>query len=108
MGVGGKKGVGSWELGVGEKGSWELGVREKRNSGLILTYSQINQHSALSTQHSFPPPSSHSALCCNSVLSSHSALSTLHSALGEALSTLHSALLSALRKRLAKGGNSGG
>uniref|UniRef100_A0ACD5GRS5 Uncharacterized protein n=1 Tax=Desertifilum tharense IPPAS B-1220 TaxID=1781255 RepID=A0ACD5GRS5_9CYAN len=29
MGVGGwgKKGVGSWELGVGEEGSWELGVR---------------------------------------------------------------------------------
>nr|OEJ75035.1 hypothetical protein BH720_11235 [Desertifilum tharense IPPAS B-1220] len=23
---GGKKGVGSWELGVGEEGSWELGV----------------------------------------------------------------------------------
>uniref|UniRef100_A0ACD5GRY1 Uncharacterized protein n=1 Tax=Desertifilum tharense IPPAS B-1220 TaxID=1781255 RepID=A0ACD5GRY1_9CYAN len=24
---GGKKGVGNWELGVGEEGSWELGVR---------------------------------------------------------------------------------
>uniref|UniRef100_A0ACD5GXY2 Uncharacterized protein n=1 Tax=Desertifilum tharense IPPAS B-1220 TaxID=1781255 RepID=A0ACD5GXY2_9CYAN len=44
-------------MGVGEEGSWELGVGgwglgRKRNLGLILTYSQTDRNSALSTLHS--------------------------------------------------------
>uniref|UniRef100_A0ACD5GQ46 Uncharacterized protein n=1 Tax=Desertifilum tharense IPPAS B-1220 TaxID=1781255 RepID=A0ACD5GQ46_9CYAN len=30
----GKKGIGSWELGVGEEGNWELGVRGWGKKGI--------------------------------------------------------------------------
>uniref|UniRef100_A0ACD5H1B2 Uncharacterized protein n=1 Tax=Desertifilum tharense IPPAS B-1220 TaxID=1781255 RepID=A0ACD5H1B2_9CYAN len=69
----GKRGVGNWELGVGEEGSWELGVGEEGSwelgvgeegnwelgvrgwgRGEFSNNSTLFSHSALSTQHSLP------------------------------------------------------
>nr|WP_279331591.1 MULTISPECIES: tetratricopeptide repeat protein [unclassified Desertifilum] len=84
-GIGGKKGVGNWELGVGEEGdgekkgvgNWELGVREEEDGGMggWGDGGKLQTQHPVETQHSLP--TQHSALYTQH-LEKHSALSTQH------------------------------